>query len=78
MQPLNATVRPSAESTIGWPPAGLRSMIESRRWPSAIAPRAQIPEPSGPRRFIASVTQPQAATSAARPSNRISPLNPHI
>ena len=78
MQPLNATVSPSAESTIGCPPAALRSMIDSRRCPSTTGPRAHSPDPSGPRWLIASVTPPQAVTSAALPSNRISPLTPHI
>src|ERR671912_2335718 len=77
MQPLNTTVRPNGLSTIGWEPAADRSMIDSRRWPSATGPRAQTPAPSGPREASRLVIRSQAGKSAYRPSNRISPVKPH-
>src|SRR6267154_1720220 len=49
MQPLKTMIRPRAASTIGWDAAGDKSMLESRRCSSATGPRAQMPEPSGPR-----------------------------
>src|SRR4051812_14861831 len=78
MQPLKATVSPSAGSTIGWPPIAERSMIESLRCPIATGPRAQTPEPSGPRCSRHRVIRSRVATSALRPSVRSSPASPHI
>src|SRR2546427_8821863 len=56
------TKRPSALS-IGWWPSGLKSRIESRRWPKATDPSAQTPASSGPRCARAS----RMATTRARP-----------
>src|SRR5690349_14889620 len=78
MQPLNTAARPSSGSTMGWSPRSDRSMILRRRWPSAIRPAACTPEPSGPRRCMASVMRATAATSGSPPSSRISPAIPHI
>src|SRR5918997_6797164 len=78
MQPLNTVDRPSSGSTIGCAPRSDRSMIFNRRWPSAVAPPAWTPQPSGPRRCIAAVMVVTAAMSAGLSSNLISPAMPHI
>src|SRR3954468_17319643 len=77
MIPLNTTVSPSSASTMGWAPASVRSMIFSRRWPSATGPDCQPPEPSGPRRWSWSHMALTAAMSATPPSNLTSPEMPH-
>ena len=53
-------------------------MIDSRRWPKATGPWAITPSESGPRGTIAPVIRLTAATSADRPSKRISPQIPHM
>src|SRR6478672_11663557 len=78
MQPLNAAVRPSSLSTIGWAPAGERSMTDSRRCPNATRPELQDPCPSGPRGTRHSTIRSTAATSAVVPSKVISPQRPHM
>src|SRR4051812_20443249 len=78
MIPLKAMVRPRCGSTIGWDPAWDRSMIDSRRWPSPTGPRAQNPEPSGPRCTMHAVIRSRAATSTLPPSRRSSPASPHM
>src|SRR5688500_7140146 len=52
-------------------------MTFSRRCPSATGPAAHTPEPSGPRSPMVAVIRATAATSAAAPSRRTSPLSPH-
>src|SRR6478609_2347124 len=52
-------------------------MIDSRRCPNAMGPWATTPSESGPRDAMASVIRATAATSADRPSKRISPQIPH-
>src|SRR6516165_5017573 len=78
MQPFQAIVRPRSESTIGWAPASVRSMILRRRCPRAIRPCDQVPAASGPLRAITEVIADTAATSGTRPSSRTSPVAPHI
>src|SRR6476659_2405335 len=78
MQPLNTSVSPSSLSTIDWAPRAERSMIDSRRWPNATGPCAIMPSASGPRDVIAPVIRATAPTSAACPSQRISPQIPHM
>src|ERR1700721_166319 len=78
MQPLNTSVSPRSLSTIGWAPWADRSMIDSRRWPNATGPCATTPSESGPRDVIAPVIRTTAPTSAACPSQRISPQIPHM
>src|SRR3954470_1952148 len=79
MQPLNTTVSCRASSVIGWSASSLRSMIASRRWPSATQPSSDhSPAPSGPRSPIASAIRAAAPTSARAPPKAISPAIPHI
>jgi hypothetical protein len=78
MQPFQQIVSPSSASTMGWAPASERSMIFSRRRPSATRPCDHTPEPSGPRRAIVPVMVATAATSGAWSSSRTSPVAPHI
>ena len=77
MQPLKTIVSPRSESTIGWLPALVRSMIFSRRWASATASCAQLPLPSGPRSLIVAAIRSTASRSAALPTAS-SPANPHM
>src|ERR1700730_2036702 len=53
-------------------------MIDSRRCPRATGPWAPPPSASGPRDVIAPVIRATAPTSAACPSQRISPQMPHM
>src|SRR4029077_15680361 len=78
MQPLNTRVSPRSLSTIGCLPRAHRSMIDRRRWPNASGPCAPTPAESGPRDAMAPVIRVTAATSADRPSKRISPQIPHM
>src|ERR1700761_34024 len=78
MQPLNTKVSPRSASTIGCAPRADRSMIDSRRCPRATGPWATTPSASGPRDVIAPVIRLTAPTSAACPSQRISPQIPHM
>ena len=78
MQPLNTMASPEAGSANGCAARSLRSMIFSRRWPSATGPRASTPAPSGPRAAMASAIVSTAAAEARAPSNRISPHKPHM
>ena len=51
-----------------------RSMIFSRRWPSATGPRAHSPQPSGPRALPCALGRAgERGDVRRRPSNRISP-----
>src|SRR5947208_486570 len=78
MQPLKTTTRPRSLSTIGWAACSERSITLSRRCPRAAGPWAHIPALSGPRDACRPVILATASTSAARLSNRSSPLSPHI
>ena len=78
MQPLNTNVSPRSLSTIGSAPEADKSMIDSLRCPSATGPYATTPPESGPRDTMAFVIRVTAATSANRPSQRISPQIPHM
>src|SRR5215831_17354824 len=75
------TMRPSW-LVIGCRPVGVRSIMASRRWPSAIpaAGSLQWPSPSGPRYAIASVMARDCAASASAgaPAKRQMPVIPHI
>src|SRR6478736_2283352 len=77
MQPFQAMDSPSSESTMGWAPASVRSMIFRRRWPSATRPCDHTPAPSGPLGAIASAMAATAVTSGFWPSRRTSPVAPH-
>src|SRR3954452_24645607 len=76
MIPLKTTVRPSASSTMGYAPRSERSMIESRRWASALPSRNHVPAPSGPRGASAALMRASASRSGADP-RRSSPAIPH-
>src|SRR5579872_2332157 len=68
--------RPST-SAIGCRPKADRSMIASRRWPSAIGPAFQNPSPSGPRWASREVMRRTASQSGAAVQER-APAMPHI
>ena len=53
-------------------------MIFKRRWPSAVAPFAHRPAPSGPRGAMLSIMAEMAPVEAAAPVKFISPQSPHM
>src|SRR5262249_12658217 len=75
------TERPEAE-TMGWWPAGERSMMARRRGPSAMpaAGSTQAPASSGPRwPTAAAIAEARAVRpSASRPRGSRKPAMPHI
>src|SRR3954447_21745756 len=77
MMPLKTTVSPSASSTMGCAPRSERSMIESRRWASALPSWNHVPAPSGPRGASTSLMRASASRSGADP-RRSSPAIPHM